>query len=252
MPATCATGKSFGVYDYSKSISQNKCETDCPSECPNDCFTITSNVQYSAGTYCRTCAPTFKISTGGGDFGPVEPLPTGAVKCQQNYCNVSPYQRLAGDNCLCRDDNTISPTLCDGKTTCNPTEYRNFLNECKTLPEFCSEVVDGSGKCLKCTNSKVPNNAGECKDCTIKIVTKAELDDTNFTYPSDRKCLAEPFSASRVIPPYPNDAKDVQWARDWTYLNPNPMNYKTDKTLRWATGVTEKAVNAATIAIAEY
>ena len=118
------------------------------------------------------------------------------------------------------------------------------------MPEFCSAVVDGSGKCKTCTDSKVPNNAGECKDCTIKIVTKAELDDTNFTYPSNRKCLAEPFSASRVIPPYPDDALDVFWM-DWGYLNPNPFNYNGDKTLRW-TGVSEIAVNAATIAIAEY
>lgn len=120
------------------------------------------------------------------------------------------------------------------------------------MPEFCSAVVDGSGKCLKCTNLKVPNNAGECKDCTIKIVTNAELNDANFVYPDARKCLAEPFSASRVIPPYPDDATKVEWGRDWGYLNPNPFNYNGDKTLRWATGVTEKAVNAATIAIAEY
>ena len=38
---------------------------------------------------------------------------------------------------------------------------------------------------------------------------------------------------------------------DWGYLNPNPFNYNGDKTLRW-TGVSEIAVNAATIAIAEY
>ena len=105
--------------------------------------------------------------------GPVEPLPTGAVKCEQNYCTLSPYQRLAGDNCFCNDDETISPTLCDVKASCNSTQYRTFLNECKTLPEFCSAVVDGSGKCKTCTDSKVPNNAGECKDCTIKFGTKA-------------------------------------------------------------------------------
>ena len=183
---------------------------------------------------------------------PVEILPTGAVKCEQNICKSSPYQRLAGDNCYCSPDKTISPTLCDEKRECESTQYLTFLNECKTLPEFCSAVVDGSGKCLTCTSPKVPNNAGECKDCTIQIVTQAELNDTDFEYPSDRKCLAEPFSASRVIPPYPDFAMDVNWAKDWGYLNPFPMNYNVDKTLRWETGVSEIAVNAASIAIAEY
>jgi hypothetical protein len=131
------------------------------------------------------------------------------------------------------------------------TQYLTFFNECKNLPEFCS-LVDRSGQCFACTSPKVLNKAGECKDCTIKIVTGAELNDTTFTYPSDRKCLFEPFSASRVIPPYSDSALDVSWTRDWGYLNPNPFNYNTDQTLRWATGVTAIAVNAATIAIAEY
>jgi hypothetical protein len=164
VPATCATGKSFLAAATKKSISLNSCDTACPSDCPSDCFTTTANVQYSSKTYCKTCAPTFKINT-----STTEPLPTGAVICQQNYCNVSPSQRLEGDNCLCSGITTISPTLCDYKRSCSSTQYLTFLNECKTKPEFCSEVVDGLGKCKTCTSPKVLNNAGECKDCTIKI-----------------------------------------------------------------------------------
>ena len=164
MPATCATGKALHPL-------WNNCDDDCNPTCSTDCFTTTSNVQNSVNTYCRTCAPTFSISTElGGMMGePVEILPTGAVICNQNICRSSPYQRLAGDNCYCSPDKTISPTLCDYKRSCSSTQYLTFLNECKTKPEFCSEVVDGLGKCKTCTSPKVLNNAGECKDCTIKI-----------------------------------------------------------------------------------
>ena len=45
---------------------------------------------------------------------------------------------------------------------------------------------------------------------------------------------------------------DVQWARDWGYLNLPAKNYESNKDFNWVTGTSEVAVNAATIALAEY
>lgn len=73
-----------------------------------------------------------------------------------------------------------------------------------------------------------------------------------YSFPADQLCLAEPFSASRIIPPYPSTATDVHWARDWGYLNLPPNNYDSNKAFNWYTGASEVAVNAATIALVEY
>lgn len=150
-----------------------------------------------------------------GDSKVCESCSTNTLHCKtcKNFsgdCSAceSPYTLNEFKECSCPEEGQIDTgNACETAADCASGEYADSTNECQPCGTNCDECENVTGECTTCATDYGLDleDRKNCITCAVKVGFIEDLPASPFA------CLAAAYSDTRVIPPYPSTATNVDW-----------------------------------------
>jgi proprotein convertase subtilisin/kexin type 5 len=121
---------------------------------------------------------------------------------------TSPYELNSEyETCVCPAGTFDTGTDCITLTECPVGEYNDIVNNtCVACGANCDACENGTGACTTCNETypilDISTTPESCVDTCSTYV--GEVGSTSV-------CMSTPYSADRLLPPFPQDATSVDW-----------------------------------------
>jgi hypothetical protein len=127
---------------------------------------------------------------------------------------ASPFILTSDFECGCPAGKFDDGTTCADLTACPTGQYNDGANNCLSCGASCDACEDKTGKCVTCATDTI-------LDFSDPSVCVNKDNCPNPVGPVDAPvgCFSVPFNTKRVIPPFSDTDKNIDW-RNWGIVTP--------------------------------